>query len=141
MERELQGNLASDAALQVIVPMLAKFLLENIVDQPDLMRLLYVAGFEVPGADRMVREYLGPIFDVIHGYFERCSAKGLIRDVEPSMATLSLAGIVSAHQNLYQLFTGKKLDWNAEQSAPVYADFLLNALGYPGGDSRQPAES
>ena len=89
----------------------------------------------------MVREYLGPIFDVIHGYFERCSAKGLIRGVEPSMATLSLAGIVSAHQNLYQLFTGKKLDWNVEQSAPVYADFLLNALGYPGGDSRRPVES
>ena len=141
MERELQCNLAADAELQIIVPLLAKFLVENIFDRPDLVRLLYVAGFEVPGAERMLREYLGPIFDVIHGYFERCSAKGLIRGVEPTMATLSLAGIVSAHQNLYQLFTGKKLNWNAEQSAPVYADFLLNALGHPAGDSRQPAES
>jgi AcrR family transcriptional regulator len=140
MGRELQCNLAADAELPVIVPMLARFLLENIFDQDDLVRLLYVAGFEVPGADRMVREYLGPIFDVIHGYFERCSARGLIGNVEPSVATLSLAGIVSAHQNLYQLFTGKQLDWKAEQSAPVYADFLLNALGHSGGPSPQTPE-
>jgi AcrR family transcriptional regulator len=139
--RELQSNLAADAELPIIVPMLAKFLLENIFEQPDLVRLLYVAGFEVPGADQMVREYLGPIFDVIHGYFERCSAKGLMRGVEPSVATLSLAGVVSAHQNLYQLFTGKKLEWKAEQSAPVYADFLLYALGHTGDGSPQPADS
>jgi len=131
MERELQSNLAADAELPVIVPMLAKFLLESIFEQPELVRLLYVAGFEVPGADSMVREYLGPIFDVIHGYFERCAAKGRIRGVEASIATLGLTGIVSAHQNLHHLFTGKKLDWKAEQSASVYADFLLNALERP----------
>lgn len=141
MGRELQSNLAADAELHVIVPMLSLFLLENIFDQPDLIRLLYVAGFEVPGAERMVREYLGPYFDVIHGYFERCAAKGLIGNVEPSIATLSLAGIVSAHHTLYQLFTGKKLDWKTEEFAPVYADFLLNALGHPAGRSPQPVES
>lgn len=141
MGRELQSSLAADAELPVIVPMLAKFILESIYDQPDLLRLLHVAGFEVPGSDRMVREYLGPYFDVVHGYFERCAAKGLIGDVEPSIATLSLAGIVGAHQNLYQLFTGKQLDWKAEDSAPVYADFLLNALGYRGIASRRSTES
>jgi AcrR family transcriptional regulator len=141
MGRELQSKLAGDAELPVIVPMLSHFLLEKVFEQPDLLRLLYVAGFEVPGAERMVREHLGPIFDVIHGYFERCAAKGLIGDVEASMATLSLAGIVSAHQNLYHLFTGKKLEWKTEQSAPAYADFLLNALGHSGDDSPQAAES
>ena len=141
MGRDLQSKLAEDAALPVIVPMLSKFLLEKVFEQPDLLRLLYVAGFEVPGADRMVREHLGPIFDVIHGYFERCAAKGLIGDVEASMATLSLAGIVSAHQNLYHLFTGKQLEWKTEQSVPAYADFLLNALGYPTDDSPRAAES
>ena len=141
MGRELQSKLAADAELPVIVPMLSKFLLEKVFEQPDLLRLLYVAGFELPGADRMVREHLGPIFDLIHGYFERCAAKGLIGDVEASMATLSLAGIVSAHQNLYHLFTGKRLEWKTEESAPAYADFLLNALGHPGGGSPQAAES
>ncbi len=141
MGRELQSNLAADAELNVIVPMLSRFLLENIFDKPDLVRLLYVAGFEVPGADHMLREYLGPHFDVIHGYFERCAARGLIRDVEASIATLSLAGIVSAHHNLYQLFTGEKLDCKTEKFAPVYADFLLNALGHPTGGSPQPVKT
>jgi AcrR family transcriptional regulator len=141
MGRELQSKLAADAELPVIVPMVSKFLLEKVFEQPNLLRLLYVAGFEVPGADRMVREHLGPIFDLIHGYFERCAAKGLIGDIEASMATLSLAGIVSAHQNLYHLFTGKKLDWKTEQSVPAYADFLLNALGHPGDGSPRAPES
>lgn len=141
MARELQSNLAANADLQVIIPMLARFVLENIFDQPDLVRILYVAGFEVPGADGMVREYLGPYFDVIHGYFKRCAAKGLIRDVEPSIATLSMAGLVIAHQSLYKLFTGKQLDWKVEDSVPAYADFLLNALGHRGVASRQSAES
>src|SRR5271166_6452738 len=67
MGRELQSKLATDASIQVVVPMLTEFLVENFFDQPELVRLLYVAGFEVPGADRYVREYLGPFYDTIHG--------------------------------------------------------------------------
>ncbi len=130
MGRELQNKLAKDASLNVTVPMLTEFVLENFFYPPDLLRLIFVAGLEVPGAERMVREYLGPFFDVVHGYFERCSAKGLIGDVEPAVATLSLAGVVSAHQNFYRLFTDKDLDWSREESVPAYAHFLLSALGH-----------
>jgi len=130
MGRELQSHLASDGTLDETVPMLTRFLLENVFNPPDLLRLIFVAGFEVPGADRMVQEYLGPFFDVIQGYFERCSAKGLIGQVEPSMATLGLAGVVSAHQSFHRLFTERDLDWDIERSVPAYADFLLSALGY-----------
>ena len=141
MGRELQSRLAKDEALHVTVPMLTEFLLENFFYPPDLLRLIFVAGFEVPGADRMVREYLGPFFDVIHGYFERCASKGLIGDVEPAMATLSLAGVVSAHQNFYRLFTERDLGWNLERSVPAYADFLLNALGQQRLEPVQEASS
>jgi AcrR family transcriptional regulator len=139
MGRELQSQLAKDAEVQVVVPMLTEFLLANFFEGPDVVRLLYVAGFEVPGADRYVREYLGPFFDAIQGYFERCAAKGTIGDIEPSIATLSLAGIVSAHQNLYHLFTGKNLEWNAEKTAPIYTNFLLNALSHPESKSLNDA--
>ncbi|HVO78381.1 MAG TPA: TetR/AcrR family transcriptional regulator [Candidatus Bathyarchaeia archaeon] len=141
MGRDLQNKLATDASLEVIVPMLTEFLLENFFASPDLVRLIFVAGFEVTGADRMVREYLGPYFDIIHSYFERCAAKGLIRDVEPSVATLSLAGVVSAHQNLYRLFTDRELGWDLEHSIPVYSEFLLGALGYQRLGQRRTAES
>ena len=80
--------------------MLAAFIVENMSEHPELVRLLYVARFELPGADRMFREHLGPIFDAVHAYFSRCAAKGLIGDLDPTIATLGLAGAVSAHLNL-----------------------------------------
>ena len=140
MGRELQNKLAADASIQVVVPMLTEFLLKNFFEEPDLVRLLYVAGFEVPGADQFVREYLGPFFDAIHGYFERCAAKGAIRNIEPSIAAVSLAGIMSAHHNLHRFFTGEDLDWNAEEAAPAYSNFLLKALRHPEDSSIPESE-
>ena len=126
--RELQNGLARDLDPDVIVPMLAAFMVENMSEHPELMRLLYVARFELPGADRMFREHLGPIFDAVNAYFSRCAAKGLIRDLDPTIATLGLAGAVSAHLNLHQLFTGQDVPWDARNAAPAYAEFWLNAL-------------
>ena len=133
MGRELQSKLAGDASLETIVPMLTEFLMENFFDPPDLVRLLYVAGFEVPASAKIVREYLGPFFDSIHGYFERSAAKGLIGNIEPSIATLGLPGVVTAHQNFYRLFTGTELGWEPQKSGPAYAAFLLGALS-PNGE-------
>jgi AcrR family transcriptional regulator len=126
--RELQSGLASDLDPDVIVPMLAAFVVDNMSEHPELMRLLYVAGFELPGADHVFREHLGPIFDTVRAYFSRCVAKGLIRDLDPTVATLGLAGAVSAHLNLHQLFTGCALPWDAQKAAPIYAQLWLNAL-------------
>jgi len=126
--RELQNGLAKDLDPDVIVPMLAAFMVENMSEHPELMRLLYVARFELPGADRMFREHLGPIFDAVNAYFSRCAAKGLIRDLDPTIATLGLAGAVSAHLNLHQLFTGQDVSRDARNAAPAYAEFWLNAL-------------
>ena len=92
------------------------------------MRLLYVAGFEFPGSEQMVRDHLGPIFDSVNAYFSRCAARGVIRDLEPTFTTLGLAGAVSAHQNLHQLFTGRDLLPDPQTFAPAYAQFWLNAL-------------
>ena len=126
--RELQSGLASDLNPDIIVPMLAAFVVENMSEHPELMRLMYVARFELPGADQIFREHLGPIFDAVHAYFSRCAAKGLIRDLDPTIATLGLAGAVGAHLNLYQLFTGRDVPWDAQNAAPIYAQLWLNAL-------------
>ncbi len=126
--RELQSGLASDLDPDVIVPMLASFMVENLSEHPELMRLLYVARFELPGADQVFREHLGPIFDAVHAYFSRCAAKGLIRNLDPTVATLGLAGAVGAHLNLHQLFTGSDVPWDAQNAAPMYAQLWLHAL-------------
>jgi AcrR family transcriptional regulator len=125
--RELQNGLATDVDPEIIVPMLVAFVVENMAEYPELTRLLYVAEFELPGAERMFREHLGPIFDSVNAYFGRCAARGAIGDLEPTFATLGLAGAVSAHRNLHQLFTGR----DVQAVAPAYAQFWLNALRQP----------
>jgi AcrR family transcriptional regulator len=129
--RELQNGLATDLDPAIVVPMLVTFVVEVMSQHPELMRLLYVAGFELQGADRIFREHLGPIFDAVNAYFARCAARGVIYDLEPTIATLGLAGAVSAHQNLHYLFTGRDLPWGAGEAAPAYAQFWLNALCQP----------
>lgn len=129
--RELQNGLATDVEPEIVVPMLVEFVVNVIAQYPELMRLVYVAGFELPGADRMFREHLGPIFDAVNAYFGRCAARGAICNLEPTFATLGLAAAVSAHRNLHQLLTGRDLPWDAQALAPNYAQFWLNALRQP----------
>ena len=126
--RELQKSLASDLDPEIVLPMLVEFLVENISQDPELVRLLYVAGFELPGARRMFREHLGPIFDAVNEYFGRCAERGVISALEPTFATLGLAGAVSAHCNLHGLFAGEGRPLDTHALAPAYAQFWLNAL-------------
>ena len=126
--RELQNGLAKDLDPNVIVPMLATFMVEKLSEHPEVVRLLYVARFEVPGTDRIFREHLGPIFDAVHAYFSRCAAKGLIRDLDPTITTLGLAGAVSAHLHLRELFAEKNAPCDVQSAAPLYAQFWLNGL-------------
>ncbi len=128
LSRDLQTGMAKDLDPEIVLPMLVEFLMENISEDFELMRLLYVAGFELPGADRMFREHLGPIFDAVNAYFGRCAARGAISALEPTFATLGLAGAVSAHSNLRRLFAGEDGSRDAQNLAPAYAQFWLNAL-------------
>ena len=129
--RELQHGLAADLDPAIVVPMLVTFVVENVSQHPELMRLLYVAGFELPGADRMFREHLGPIFDAVNAYFGRCAARGVICNLEPTIATLGLAGVVSAHQNLHHLFTGRDLPCERSRCRSSLRSVRLNALRQP----------
>jgi AcrR family transcriptional regulator len=126
--RDLQNGLAGDVDPEIVVPMLVEFVVNVVAQFPELMRLVYVAGFELPGMDRMFREHLGPIFDAVDAYFRRCAARGAICDLEPTFATIGLAAAVSAHRNLHQLLTGQDLPMDARALAPNYAQFWLNAL-------------
>lgn len=120
---DLQRGLAVDADPKDVIPKIVAFILESVLEQPELMRLVYVAGFELNAADRILGEHLAPIFDSINSYFRRCATKGIIEDFDPAVATLGLAGAVGAHHTLSFLFTQNK-----PNKAPEYARFLLKAL-------------
>jgi AcrR family transcriptional regulator len=127
--RDTQISLASDDAPTIVVPLLIAFVMDNLKNQPDLRRLLHVAAFELPEAEMMIREHLGPIFDMVCGYFKRCVEKGTMRNVAPSLAALGLLGTITAHQSLYQLFKGKEPPYpNHEQALCAYTLLWLNGL-------------
>jgi AcrR family transcriptional regulator len=129
LARDTQTSLASDDAPAIVVPLLVAFLLDILNRQPQLRRLLHVAAFELPESDKMFREHLGPIFDMVCGYFKRCAEKGTMRNVEPSLASLGLMGAITAHQGLCKLFTEKEPAYpNAHQAISAYALLWLNGL-------------
>ena len=129
LARETQTSLASDDAPAIVVPRLVSFLLDNLNHQPQLRRLLHVAAFELPESDKMIREHLGPIFDMVCAYFKRCAEKGTMRNVEPSLAALGLMGAITAHQGWSKLFTGREAPYaNEQQALSAYAVLWLNGL-------------
>ena len=129
LARATQTSLAADDEPTIVVPLLIAFILDSLNNQPDLRRLLHVAAFELPQADQMIREHLGPIFDMVCAYFQRCADKGTVRDVAPPLAALGLLGAITAHQSLCLLFDGKESPYpNDEQAISAYALLWLNGM-------------
>lgn len=129
LARDTQASLACDDEPTIVVPLLVGFLLDNLNHQPQLRRLLHVAAFELPESDKMIREHLGPIFDMVCAYFKRCAEKGTVRNVEPSLATLGLMGAITAHQGWSKLFTGREVPYADDQQAlSAYVVLWLNGL-------------
>ncbi|MGH9641118.1 MAG: TetR/AcrR family transcriptional regulator [Terriglobales bacterium] len=127
--RELQMSLASDEEPSVVVPGIVAFLLRNLAEQPELYRLLHIAAFELPGAEKVIREHLGPIFEAVNAYFRRCAERGVIHQVAESLSTLGILGTVIAHSNLHPLVSGCASPFqNREQETLAYAELWLRAL-------------
>jgi AcrR family transcriptional regulator len=137
LARDTQISLAGDDAPAIVVPLLVAFLLDHLNRQPQLHRLLHVAAFELPEAHQMIREHLGPIFDMVCAYFKRCAEKGTMRAIDPSLATLGLIGTVTAHHGLCSLFTEKEPQYPNDRQAVAYTLLWLNGL-LPGNDSSAP---
>ena len=126
--RNLQNSLANDLNPDEVIPLIVTFLLETEAQEPQLLPLLYVAANELRGSERMFKEHLGPIFDSLNDYFRRCSAKGTVCNLDPSLVTLGMAAAIGAHRSLHQLFAGKGSPWNVEEAARAHCQLWLNAL-------------
>jgi AcrR family transcriptional regulator len=127
--RDLQASLAEGDDPETVLPKIVMFVLNVLVTQPELRQLLHVAGFEVPESDKMIQDHLGPIFDLLVAYFKSSAERQTIRDVDPTLATLGLVGIVVAHQSFRMLFARNRLsDLDPEQVIAAYVDLYLHGL-------------
>jgi AcrR family transcriptional regulator len=105
---DLQTSLVNDDDPEVVLPKLVAFFLNVLDTQPELRSLLHVAGFELPEAQRLVREHLSPIFDTICAYFKRSSAREAIGKIDPQLAAFGLLGAVSIHHLLPVVFASRE---------------------------------
>jgi len=134
LHRDLQICLTSNTFPAIVIPKLVAFLLNSLAQQPDLYRLLHVAACELPGGEKIIREHLGPILDMVNSYFQRCFDKGMTQ-VTASIATLGLLGTVSAHYYLRRFITGEELSSSSfEEEAASCSEVWLRALGQNGGE-------
>ncbi len=125
---ELLMCLGAGEAPALVVPKIVNFLLQSLAQQPDLPRLLYVAAFELPGADRVIGEHLGPILEAIRAYFEGCAEKGLIHPAAAPLVTLGILGTAVAHCSLRRLLPGAYLFASLEEEAAACSNLWLRAL-------------
>ena len=129
MSRELQSSLVETAAPDVTIEKIIRFYVESFIHQPELVRLLQVATLELPESSAVIREHLGPIFDAITEYYRRCTAKGYIVEIDPSLAAFGLMALVAANQYLGELFTkGTASDIASEKEIGSLSQLWLRAL-------------
>ena len=126
--RALQMSLANDVEPAQVIPLIVRFLVQTIAQEPQLLRLLWVAANELRGSDRMLREHLGPIFDSVNAYFSRCAARGVVCNLDPSMVTLSMAAAIGTHRSLHQFFADKTSPWKAKEMAREHSQLWLNVV-------------
>jgi AcrR family transcriptional regulator len=105
---DLQTSLVNDDDPEVVLPKLVAFYLNVLNSQPELRSLLHVASFELPEAQKLIREHFSPIFDIVCAYFKRSSAREAICKIDPQIAAFGLLGAVSAHQMLSVIFPSRE---------------------------------
>jgi len=130
ISKELRGRLEGDENPSTAIPGIVALLVETVQHQPEMLRLLYLSLFELEnGAERILRKHLVPLFDPVREYLTRCVSKGLIRDLEPGVATLGLAASVAAHQGLQQVLTSADIPYaSTDDAIAAYSDFWMKAL-------------
>ncbi|HWY58752.1 MAG TPA: TetR/AcrR family transcriptional regulator [Terriglobales bacterium] len=130
ISRELRIRLESDENPRSALPGIIELLVEIVYQHPETIRLLYLSLFELEnGAERILRKHLVPLFQPLREYLCRCVSKGLIRDLDPSLAALSLAALVAAHQGLQSLLIGDQGSTaNMDDAIATYTSFWMTAM-------------
>jgi AcrR family transcriptional regulator len=130
ISKDLRTRLEGDENPRTALPEIVSLWVETVKNQPEVLRLLYLSLFELEnGAERILRKHLVPLFEPVREYLTRCAAKGLIRELEPGVATLGLAASVAAHHNLQQMLSREDARFsNTDDAIAAYTAFWTKAL-------------
>src|SRR3569833_167392 len=125
----LQSN-GSNAAPEVFVPRILNILIDTATFSPELVRLVAIALLEVHGkAEDVCRQHLGPLFNLLAGYFRNNIESGAIRELNPAIASYAIALTLMALPDLSSLMEGCELStMNLREVADAYSQFWIGAL-------------
>lgn len=130
VKRELTDALQSGGDPASVVPMVVEFAVNLVLYQPEVARLLYFGILELEAAaEPLCRRRLGPSFELVRSYMERCIAQNTIRGLDPGFAVAAVLTSVIAHQGMYRLLTGSAVPYRSAQEAiQAYSSFWSAAL-------------
>jgi AcrR family transcriptional regulator len=115
---------------ELVIRLVFEFLVDVVVHQPELIRLLGYSGLELgPEAQLMTRKHLSPIFLLVASYLERCTERGTLRTADPLVTVLNFAATVVANHCLYESVTGlESRIGNMEEASAQYTKYWTQAL-------------
>lgn len=128
LSRDLQIGFAADDDPVVVVPKIVAFVMDTLIAQPGLQQLLHFAHLELPKADKMIRDYLEPIFDALCVFFKKGADKGTLRNVEPALVALGLLGAIAARQTFQGFVDEQDPQLDSEQAVTAYVDLCLYGI-------------
>jgi AcrR family transcriptional regulator len=130
VRKELHLGLTQGGDPELVVPLIVELLVHTTVYQPELIRLLYVGLLELrPGAERIYRQQLAPIFQAIQNYLVHCVEVGVLRGIDPSITAVAFTTTILAHQGVSNLFSNSGAPFsNAEEAVAAYTKYWLAAL-------------
>jgi AcrR family transcriptional regulator len=128
--QELLNRLEADESPRTALHGIVEFVVKIAQDHPDTLRLLYLALFTLDErAEKVLRKHLLPLLEPIRAYLCRCASKGLIRDLDPELATLGLASLVSAHIGLQSVLTrNDEIPASSDEAIAAYTNFWMTAM-------------
>jgi len=128
--RKLQNGLSRRDKPERVLPLIIELLVQIATYETELVRLLDISLLELrPGAERIYRQQVAPIFLAISDYLDGCVKSGALRGLDSTVTAIALSSTILAHQGLYGLFTGTGLPYaNSEEAVSAYSKFWLNVL-------------
>jgi AcrR family transcriptional regulator len=119
-----------NAPPEVFIPRILNILIDTATFTPELVRLVAIALLEVHGkAEDVCRQHLGPLFNLLAGYFRNNIESGAIRHLNPAIAAFAIALTLMAHPDLSTLVESCELStMNLREVADAYSQFWIGAL-------------
>ena len=130
ISEELRKRLDNDENPRTAIPAVVSVFVEAVRHQPETIRLLYSALFELECSEEIIlRKHLVPLFEPVLEYLVRCAAKGWIRNLDPGIAALGIATLCATHQTLQSVITHQRSTApSTDDLVSAYTEFWLGAL-------------